>query len=415
MGKLIINGGKPLYGKVPISGARNSALALIPAALLGETPSVIENVPQIKDVETYIDLLSHCGVNGSFSKNECRIDPSSLQSKPIKAPHFSKLRASMYLMGVMLSKFKEVQISPSLGALGWEPLDQHFKGFQSLGVTIDQQADSIHLYAKKLMGTRIYLDVVSVGATINLMLAAVHADGKTIIENAAKEPEVIDVATLLSSMGANIKGAGTDVIRIQGVRKLLGCRHSVIPDRIEAGTWMIAGAATRGTVTIEQIIPKHLEAVSAKLREMGAKVVETDETITVYGNDQYEAVDIKTYPYPGFPTDLQQSFTSLLTQADGTSLVTENVYSSRLTYVHELVKMGALIRAEGRTAIITGVTPLHGTNIQATEIRAGASLVIAGLVANHVTTISGIDFLCRGYENLEMKLSLLGAEIHREW
>jgi UDP-N-acetylglucosamine 1-carboxyvinyltransferase len=328
----------------------------------------------------------------------------------------TQLRASYYLMGVLLGRYKEVIIGyPGGCQLGPRPIDQHLKGFRALGATIAQKDGNLHLTATKLEGARIYLDMVSVGATINILLAAVSAEGKTVIENAAKEPEVIDVATLLSSMGAKIKGAGTDVIRIEGVGKQLhGCRHSIIPDRIEAGTFMIAAAATRGKIQIDQIIPKHVEPISAKLREMGVQIEEEDESLIVSGSGRYQSVDIKTYPYPGFPTDLQQPFTSLLTQAHGTSLVTDNIYFSRFKNVSEIQKMGGKIRVEGRTAIIEGITPLSGTHVHAHDLRVGASLVIAGLMADEATLISGIYHLERGYEQLEQKLSRLGAVIWRK-
>jgi UDP-N-acetylglucosamine 1-carboxyvinyltransferase len=415
MEKLVIKGGRPLYGNVKISGAKNSALAMIPAALLPNSPTVLENIPEIGDIAVYIELLQKLGVKVALTEKELHIDPSSLQHQPMLDPKVSELRASYYLMGALLGKFHEVTIGlPGGCKLGLRPIDQHIKGFEALGAKAILKDGVVHIQAPHLKGARIYLDVVSVGATINLMLAAVCAEGTTVIENAAKEPEVIDVATLLSSMGAQIKGAGTDVVRIRGGHRLHGCRHSIIPDRIEAGTYMIAAAATRGKVKIEQVIPKHLESVSAKLREMGVQIEEDEESITVFGRDSYASVDIKTLPYPGFPTDLQQPFTSLLTQAHGTSLITDNIYFSRFEHVSQLEKMGAKIQVDGRTAIVRGVTPLKGAQVHAFDLRAGASLIIAGLIADGVTSITGIQQIQRGYERLEEKLNGLGAEIWRE-
>ncbi len=415
MEKLVIKGGSPLYGNVKISGAKNSALAMIPAALLPDSPTVLENIPEIGDIAVYIEILQNLGVKVALTGKELYIDPSSIQHGSVLSPKVGDLRASYYLMGSLLGKFHEVTIGlPGGCKLGLRPIDQHIKGFEALGAKVFLKDGFVHIQAPGLKGARIYLDVVSVGATINLMLAAVCAEGITIIENAAKDPEVIDVATLLSSMGAQIKGAGTDVVRIRGGHRLRGCRHSIIPDRIEAGTYMIAAAATRGKVKIEQVIPKHLESVSAKLREMGVHIEEDEESITVYGQDSYHSVDIKTMPYPGFPTDLQQPFTSLLTQAHGTSLITDNIYFSRFEHVSQLEKMGAAITAEGRTAIVRGVTPLTGTQVHAFDLRAGASLIIAGLIADGVTSITGFRQIQRGYERLEEKLNGLGAEVWRE-
>ncbi len=326
MEKLMIKGGRPLYGHVPISGAKNSALALIPATILAESVTVIENLPGIRDVQVFEEILRRLGAEVIRDGDTLRIDGRQLRNLPMDDSSVKKLRASYYLMGAMLGRFGEAVVGMPGGCnLGPRPIDQHIKGFEALGAQVVYKDGSIHLTASRLKGARIYLDVISVGATINIMLAASRAEGVTVIENAAKEPEIIDVATLLSSMGARIKGAGTDVIRIRGKRSLQGCRHSIIPDRIEAGTFMIAAAATVGDVTVENVIPLHLEPLSAKLREMGITVKESDESLRVIGKENYQAVDIKTLPYPGFPTDLQQPFTSLLIQAEGTSLVTDNI------------------------------------------------------------------------------------------
>ncbi|MFD1409745.1 UDP-N-acetylglucosamine 1-carboxyvinyltransferase [Kroppenstedtia eburnea] len=414
MEKLMIKGGRPLYGHVPVSGAKNSALALIPATILAESVTVIENLPDIQDVQVFEGILRRLGAEVVRDGDRLRIDGRQLRNLPMAGPSVKKLRASYYLMGAMLGRFGEAVVGLPGGCnLGPRPIDQHIKGFEALGAQVVYKDGSLHLTASRLKGARVYLDVMSVGATINIMLAASRAEGVTVIENAAKEPEIIDVATLLSSMGARIQGAGTDVIRIRGKHSLQGCRHSIIPDRIEAGTYMIVAAATVGDVTVENVIPLHLEPVSAKLREMGFSVKESDESLRVIGRETYRAVDIKTLPYPGFPTDLQQPFTSLLTQAEGTSLVTDNIYVSRFKHVDELYRMGADIRVEGRSALIRGGSPLHGATVRATDLRGGAALVVAGLAASGVTEITGVDHIDRGYENLEKKLCSLGAEIWR--
>lgn len=414
MEKLMIKGGRPLYGHVPVSGAKNSALALIPATILAESVTVIENLPDVQDVQVFEGIIRSLGAEVTREGDRLRIDGRQMRNQPMAGPSVKKLRASYYLMGAMLGRFGEAVVGLPGGCnLGPRPIDQHIKGLEALGAQVVYKEGSIHLTAPRLKGARVYLDVMSVGATINIMLAASRAEGVTVIENAAKEPEIIDVATLLSSMGARIQGAGTDVIRIQGRRSLQGCRHSIIPDRIEAGTYMIFAAATVGDVTVENVIPLHLEPLSAKLREMGIAVKESDESLRVIGKEKYQAVDIKTLPYPGFPTDLQQPFTSLLTQAEGTSLVTDNIYVSRFKQVDELYRMGADVRVEGRTAWIRGGFPLHGTAVRAMDLRGGAALVVAGLAATGMTEITGVDHIDRGYENLENKLSSLGAEIWR--
>ncbi|SDW40268.1 UDP-N-acetylglucosamine 1-carboxyvinyltransferase [Marininema mesophilum] len=412
MEKLMIKGGRPLHGEVNVSGAKNSAVALLPATLLGESQTVIENLPGISDVGIYEEILRDFGAKVNRDVDTLTIDTSQLSNRPMPNGKVKKLRASYYLMGALLGRFGEASIGLPGGCnLGPRPIDQHIKGFEALGTKVTHRHGGIHLHAKRLKGARIYLDVVSVGATINIMLAASRAEGRTIIENAAKEPEIIDVATLLTAMGAQIHGAGTDVIRIRGNPQLMGCRHSIIPDRIEAGTYMIAAAATGGEVTVTNLIPKHMEPVTAKLREMGVTVDESDEALRVRGIGEYQGIDVKTLPYPGFPTDLQQPLTALLTRAKGTSLVTDNIYSSRFKHVDELCQMGAQIRVEGRTAIVEGGTSLHGSKVRATDLRAGAALVVAGLMAQDVTEITGVEHIERGYENLEEKLKLLGAEL----
>lgn len=411
----MIGGGRPLEGVVTISGAKNSAIALIPAAILAESEVVLDNLPSLSDVAVYSEILQELGASVSWSGNQMRIDPSRIVSIPMPNGPVKKLRASYYMMGALLGRFREATIGLP-GGCNFEPrpIDQHIKGFEALGATVTNEHGSIHLYAKELRGAKIYLDVSSVGATINIMLAASRAKGSTIIENAAKEPEIIDVATLLNSMGAVIKGAGTETIRIEGVSEMHGCRHSIIPDRIQAGTYMIAAAATRGNVLIDNVIPKHLEALTAKLLEMGVGIEELDESIRVIGKAKYEHVDVKALTYPGFPTDLQSPMTSMLTQAEGVSVLSDFVYSNRFKHVPELVRMGAKIRVEGRSAIIEG-SKLNAAKVKASDLRAGAALVIAGLtVEDGITEVTGVEYIDRGYDNLVSNLSQLGAHVWRE-
>jgi UDP-N-acetylglucosamine 1-carboxyvinyltransferase len=415
MEKLMIDGGRPLQGVVTISGAKNSAIALIPAAILAESEVVLDNLPSLSDVAVYSEILEELGANVSWSGNQMRIDPSRIVSIPMPNGPVKKLRASYYMMGALLGRFKEATIGLP-GGCNFEPrpIDQHIKGFEALGATVTNEHGSIHLYAKELRGAKIYLDVSSVGATINIMLAASRAKGSTIIENAAKEPEIIDVATLLNSMGAVIKGAGTETIRIEGVTEMHGCRHSIIPDRIQAGTYMIAAAATRGNVLIDNVIPKHLEALTAKLLEMGVDIEELDESIRVIGRARYDHADVKALIYPGFPTDLQSPMTSMLTQAEGVSVLSDFVYSNRFKHVPELVRMGAKIRVEGRSAIVEG-SKLNAAKVKAADLRAGAALVIAGLtVEEGITEVTGVEYIDRGYDNLVTNLRNLGADVWRE-
>lgn len=415
MDKLMVRGGRPLRGTVGISGAKNSAVALIPAAILAESEVRLDNLPQLSDVAVYAELLEELGGKVSWRDDTMSIDPSSMKSVPMPNGRVKLLRASYYLMGALLGRFGEAVIGLP-GGCNFEPrpIDQHIKGFEALGAEVTNDHGSIRIRAKELKGAKIYLDVASVGATINIMLAASRAKGLTVIENAAKEPEIIDVATLLNSMGAKIKGAGTETIRIEGVREMHGCRHSIIPDRIQAGTYMIAAAATRGDVLIDNIIPKHLEAMTAKLQEMGVHVYEMDESIRVVGHSLYEAVDVKALVYPGFATDLQSPMTSLLTQARGVSVLSDYVYSNRFKHVPELARMGAQIRVEGRSAIIEGGR-LNAAKVRAADLRAGAALVVAALTVEEGTTeISGVEYIDRGYEKLVTQLSNLGAEVWRQ-
>lgn len=415
MEKLKIAGGYPLKGTVRISGAKNSAVALIPATILAESPVTIEGLPDISDVEILKDLLEEIGGKVRLSDDDMTVDPSTMISMPMPNGKVKKLRASYYLMGAMLGRFKKAVIGLPGGChLGPRPIDQHIKGFEALGASVTNEQGAIYLRADELRGARIYLDVVSVGATINIMLAAVRAKGRTVIENAAKEPEIIDVATLLNNMGAKIKGAGTDVIRIDGVDSLHGCRHTIIPDRIEAGTYMIIGAAIGEGVLIDNVIPQHLESLIAKLREMGVQVESGDDQVFVNGAANLKAVDIKTLVYPGFPTDLQQPFTTLLTKSAGSSVVTDTIYGARFKHIDELRRMNSNIKVEGRSAIINGPIQLQGAKVKASDLRAGAALVIAGLIAEGITEVTGLEHIDRGYSNLVEKLNGLGATIWRE-
>lgn len=417
MEKLMIEGGYPLEGTVHISGAKNSAVALIPATILAESTVTIDGLPNISDVRILRDLLEEIGGEAYLDENQTlTVNPENMIAMPLPNGKVKKLRASYYLMGAMLGRFKKAVIGLPGGCnLGPRPIDQHIKGFEALGAKVTNEQGAIYLRADELVGARIYLDVVSVGATINIMLAAVRAKGQTIIENAAKEPEIIDVATLLTSMGARIKGAGTDVIRIDGVETMHGCRHSIIPDRIEAGTYMILAASMGQQVLLDNVIPLHLESLIAKLREMGVFIETRDDQVLVYrGNNPLKSVDIKTLVYPGFPTDLQQPFTSLLTSSEGTSIVTDTIYSARFKHIDELRRMGANVKVEGRSAIINGPAKLEGAKVKASDLRAGAALVVAGLMAEGVTEISGLEHIDRGYESLVDKLKGLGAKVWRE-
>ena len=416
MEKLMIEGGRPLEGRVEISGAKNSAVALIPAAILANSTVVIDHLPNISDVRILSELLKEIGGGVTLENNKLTIHPEHMVPMPLPNGNVKKLRASYYLMGAMLGRFKKAVIGLPGGCnLGPRPIDQHIKGFQALGATVTNEQGAIYLRADELVGAKIYLDVVSVGATINIMLAAVKAKGRTIIENAAKEPEIIDVATLLTSMGAKIKGAGTDVIRIDGVDELRGCYHSIIPDRIEAGTYMIIAAAMGKEMVIDNVISQHLESLIAKLREMGV-VVETYEDYVIIRNhkERLTPVDVKTLVYPGFPTDLQQPFTSLLTKAEGTSIVTDTIYTARFKHIDELRRMGANIKVEGNSAIVNGPAQLEGAKVKATDLRAGAALIVAGLQAKGITEVYGLEHIDRGDEQVIEKLSSLGAKVWRE-
>ncbi|MEO4054051.1 UDP-N-acetylglucosamine 1-carboxyvinyltransferase [Solibacillus sp. CAU 1738] len=410
-----IIGERRLQGTVKVSGAKNSAVALIPASILANSSVTIGGIPEISDAWTLKALLEEIGGQVSFNDGQMTIDPSNMTAMPLPNGNVKKLRASYYMMGAMLGRFKKAVIGLPGGCfLGPRPIDQHIKGFEALGAKVTNEHGAIYLRADELIGAKIYLDVASVGATINIMLAAVRAKGRTVIENAAKEPEIIDVATLLTNMGANIKGAGTSVIRIEGVEELHGTKHTIIPDRIEAATFMIMAAAIGDGVTIDNVIPLHLEAVTAKLREMGVKVVEDEESIFVPKQESLQAVDVKTLVYPGIPTDVQQPLSVLMTQAIGSSKVTDTIYSARFKHIDELRRMNANARVEGNTAIIKGPTKLEGSTVTASDLRAGAALVLAGLLAKGETEIHDIYHIERGYSSLIEKLCALGANIRRE-
>ena len=410
-----INGGHRLQGTVKVSGAKNSAVALIPASILANSSVTIGGIPEISDAWTLKALLEEIGGEVSFKDGMMTIDPSNMIAMPLPNGNVKKLRASYYLMGAMLGRFKKAVIGLPGGCfLGPRPIDQHIKGFEALGAKVTNEHGAIYLRADELRGAKIYLDVAGVGATINIMLAAVLAKGRTVIENAAKEPEIIDVATLLSNMGAKIKGAGTSVIRIDGVEELHGTKHVIIPDRIEAATFMIMAAAIGDGVTIDNVIPLHLDSVTAKLREMGVVVEEDEESIFIPKQGTLQAVDVKTLVYPGFPTDVQQPLSVLMTQAVGASKVTDTIYSARFKHIDELRRMNAKARVEGNTAIIEGPAQLEGSVVTATDLRAGAALVLAGLLAKGETEIHDIYHIERGYSSLIEKLCALGAEIRRE-
>lgn len=415
MEKIVVKGGNRLSGEVCISGAKNAAVAIIPAAILVDGVCVIENVPNIRDVHVIVGILEHMGAQVEFlDKYTLRIDCSSVDKHTAPYEMVRKMRASYYLLGSLLGRFHAADIAMPGGCnFGSRPIDQHIKGFEALGADISRDSGIIIAKADKLVGTSVYLDVVSVGATINLMLAAVLAEGITTLENVAKEPHIVDLANFLNAMGADIKGAGTDVIRIRGVEHLKGGTYSIIPDQIEAGTFMIAAAATAGDVLVKNIIPKHMESVSAKLIEIGAKVEEFDDSIRVTGTGKITKANIKTLPYPGFPTDMQPQIVSLLSVADGTSIVTEGVWDSRFQYVDELERMGANIRVDGKTAVVTGVKNLEGAPVRATDLRGGAGMVIAGLMAAGTTEIYELQHIDRGYEKMEEKFQAIGADMKR--
>ena len=417
MNRLIINGGKALKGSIEINGAKNAAVAILPAAILASKGEcIIDNVPDIADVHCLERIIRSLGCNvEKLDNNTLKINAEEIKTVEACGNDVRKMRASYYFIGALVARFKEAKVElPGGCPIGVRPIDQHIKGFEALGAKVSIEHGAVNIMAEKLIGTNIFFDVVSVGATINLMIAATLAEGTTVLENAAREPHVVDVANFLNAMGANVKGAGTDVIRIKGVKELKGCNYSVVPDQIEAGTFMIAAAATRGDVTIQNVIPKHLESISAKLLEMGAKVEEGDDSVRVYVDGDLKGVNLKTAPYPGFPTDVQQPMCTLLSTAKGRSIIVETIWENRHKHVDELKKMGATIKVEGRSAIIDGVDRLTGAVVKATDLRAGAAMVIAGLISDGVTEITSIEHIDRGYPHIEEKFRMLGADIVRK-
>ncbi|WP_414048772.1 UDP-N-acetylglucosamine 1-carboxyvinyltransferase [Macrococcus animalis] len=409
-----IRGGNPLKGSVQISGAKNSAVALIPATLMANSPVTLEGLPEISDVVTLMSLLEDLNITTTLEGDRLTVDPSNAVNMPLPNHKVQSLRASYYMMGAMLGKFKKVVIGlPGGCPLGPRPIDQHIKGFEALGATVTNEAGGMYLEAKELKGAKIFLDVVSVGATINIMLAASMATGKTVIENAAKEPEIVDVATLLNNMGAKIRGAGTDTLKIEGVTSLEGTTHTIIPDRIEAGTYMCAAAMMGEEVLIENIIPLHMEPLTAKLIEMGVNVQIGEDKALISKPEKFHPVTITTNVYPGFATDLQQPFTPLLFMADDQSTITDTIYPARFKHVDELSRMSGNISESGGTAVIKP-SKLSGAEVAASDLRAGACLVIAGLAAEGITTVYNVRHIDRGYSGIVEKLKVLGADIWRE-
>ncbi|HHU73443.1 MAG TPA: UDP-N-acetylglucosamine 1-carboxyvinyltransferase [Clostridiales bacterium] len=413
MEQYIIKGGKPLMGEVTISGYKNAALGIIAAAIMTDETVKIENVPKIKDIDILLQAIEKIGAKvDRINRNTVKINGSKISSLKVDFDFVRKIRASYYLVGSLLGKYKNAQVAfPGGCNIGSRPFDQHIKGFEALGAKVKIEHGSICAHADELKGGHIYFDCTSVGATINTMLAACLADGQTILENAAKEPHVVDVANFLNSMGANIKGAGTDIIRIKGVPKLHGSEYSIIPDQIEAGTFMFAAAASQGDVLVKNVIPKHLEAFTAKLLEIGAEVQEFDDSVRVRVSGRLGNTHVKTLVYPGFLTDMQPQMTTLLSVSKGTSIVTENIFENRFKYVDELTRMGANIKVESNTAIIEGVDKLTGAIVNAPDLRGGAALVLAGLMAEGFTTVENVEYIERGYENFEYKMQQLGADI----
>ena len=416
MEQYIMKGGVPLTGEVTISGAKNAALGILAASIMTDETVTLENLPNVRDIRVLLQAMQEIGAKVEYvDKNTVKINGSHISSVSIDYEFIRKIRASYYLLGALLGKYRKSQVALPGGCnIGSRPIDQHIKGFKALGATVEIDQGMIATKADRLVGTHIYMDVVTVGATINVMMAAAMAEGKSIIENAAKEPHIVDVANFLNSMGANIKGAGTDVIRVEGVSKLHGTEYSIIPDQIEAGTFMCMAAATKGDVLVRNVIPKHLEAISAKLIEMGATVEEYDDAVRVVGRDErLGSTHIKTLPYPGFPTDMQPQIATLLALSEGSSIVTESIFENRFKYVDELTRMGAKITVEGNTAFIEGVERFSGAKVSAPDLRAGAALVMAGLAGKGITTVDQIEYIQRGYEDFEDKLKGLGAQIER--
>ena len=415
MEQYAIKGGNPLVGEVEIGGAKNAALGILAASIMTDETVVIENVPDVRDTNVMMKAIESIGgIVESIDRHTVKISGKTINDVVIEDGFIKKIRASYYLLGALLGKYKRAQVTLPGGCnIGLRPIDQHIKGFRALGADVRIEHGLIIAEAERLRGSHIYLDVVTVGATIDIMMAAVMAEGQTIIENAAKEPHVVDVANFLNSMGAVIKGAGTDVVRIKGVPRLHGTEYVIIPDQIEAGTFMFAAAVTKGDVTVKNVSPKHLESISAKLIEVGCEVEESDDAVRVVAAKPLTHTHVKTLPYPGFPTDMQPQITVALGLSRGTSIVTESIFENRFKYVDELTRMGANIKVEGNTAIIDGVGKYTGASISAPDLRAGAALVIAGLAAEGMTTVDDIQFIERGYEDFHIKLKNLGAQIEK--
>lgn len=415
MEQYVIKGGNPLVGEVEIGGAKNAALAILSAAVMTDETVTIENLPNVRDINVLLNAIQEIGAKvDRIDAHTVKINGSFIRDFNVDNEYIRKIRASYYLIGALLGKYKRAEVALPGGCnIGSRPIDLHLKGFSALGANVDIKHGLVLASAEKLTGTHIYLDKVSVGATINIMMAASMAEGKTIIENAAKEPHVVDVANFLNSMGAQIRGAGTDVIRIVGVEKLHKTEYSIIPDQIEAGTFMFAAAATKGDVTVKNVIPKHLEATTAKLLEIGCEVEEFDDAVRVVASKPLHHTQVTTLPYPGFPTDMQPQMAVVLGISEGTSTVTESIFENRFKYADELSRMGASIKVEGNSAIIDGVKKLTGARVSAPDLRAGAALVIAGLAAEGITIVDDIQYIQRGYEDFEDKLRSLGAEIER--
>ena len=415
MEQYVIKGGNPLVGEVEIGGAKNAALGILAAAIMTDETVIIDNLPNVRDINVLLSAMEGIGAKiERLGEHKVKINGSLIHDLSADYEYINKIRASYYLLGALLGKYKKAEVAfPGGCAIGTRPIDLHLKGFRALGADVDIQHGLISATAEHLVGNHIYLDKVSVGATINIMMAASMAEGKTIIENAAKEPHVVDVANFLNSMGANIRGAGTDVIRIVGVEKLHKTEYSIIPDQIEAGTFMFAAAATKGDVTVKNVIPKHLEATTAKLIEIGCEVEEFDDAVRVVSSKPLHHTQVTTLPYPGFPTDMQPQMSVLLALAEGTSTVTESIFENRFKYVDELTRMGAQVKVESNIAIITGVEKFTGARVSAPDLRAGAALVIAGLAAEGITIVDDIYYIERGYEHFEEKLASLGAMIEK--
>ena len=415
MEQYAIKGGNPLVGEVEISGAKNAALAILAAAIMTDETVLIENVPDVRDTNVMMQAMESIGVTiHRIDRHTVKINASQVHNLVIEGDYIKKIRASYYLLGSLLGKYSKAEVVLPGGCnIGLRPIDQHIKGFRALGATVGIGYGRINAEATKLKGNHIYMDVVTVGATMNVMMASVMAEGTTVIENAAKEPHVVDLANFLNSMGANIKGAGTDVIRIKGVSKLHGTEYGIIPDQIEAGTFMFAAAVTKGDVTVKNVIPKHLESISAKLLEIGCEIEESDDAVRVVAAKPLGHTHVKTLPYPGFPTDMQPQMTVTLALASGTSIVTESIFENRFKYVDELARMGSNIKVEGNVAVIDGVSGFTGASVNAPDLRAGAALVIAGLAADGCTVVDEIGYIQRGYEHFEEKLRGLGAMIEK--